>query len=102
LNNAFDALGKMNEVVTANTRTVSFFGARAMVFGKFFDAVLPHLTTLQRVQIARSFRQGIEDALSAMDDVPLPAEYHSALLELTNAILGALGQESTPRQQVHP
>jgi hypothetical protein len=102
LNNAFNALGKMKEVVTANTRTVSFLGARAMVFGKFFDAVLPHLTTLQRAQIARSFRQGIEDTLSAMDDVPLPAEYHSALLELTNAILGALGQESTPRQQVHP
>jgi hypothetical protein len=94
MNDATDSLGKMSAVVTANTKTVSFFGARAMVFGRFFDAVLPHLTTLQRIEITRSFRQGIEDTLSAMDDVALPADYHSALLELTNTILAALGQES--------
>jgi hypothetical protein len=29
--------------------------------------------------------------MSLMDDVPLPAEYHSAMLELTNAILATLG-----------
>jgi hypothetical protein len=98
LNDATDSLGKMREVVTANTKTVSFFGARAMVFGKFFDAVLPHLTRLQRIEITRSFRQGIEDTLSAMDDVALPADYHSALLELTNTILAALGQESVTRK----
>jgi hypothetical protein len=98
LNDATDSLGKMREVVAANTKTVSFFGARAMVFGKFFDAVLPHLTLLQRVEIIRSFRQGIEDTLSAMDDVALPAEYHSALLGLTNTILAALDQEPDTRE----
>jgi hypothetical protein len=36
------------------------------------------------VAISRSFREGIEDAMALMDDVALPAEYHSALLEFTN------------------
>jgi hypothetical protein len=93
-----DALGKMSEVVTANTKAVSFLGARAMVLGKFLEAALPQLTPLQRVEITRSFRQGIEDALSLMDDVALPAEYHSALLELTNSILAALSREPAGRQ----
>ena len=69
-----------------------------MVLGKFLEAVLPHLTTLQRVEITQSFRQGIEEALSLMDDVALPAEYHLALLELTNAILATLGQGPAGRQ----
>jgi hypothetical protein len=69
-----------------------------MVLGKFLEAALPHLTTLQRVEITRSFRHGIEDAMAQMDDVALPAEYHSALLELTNAILAELSQESARRQ----
>ena len=64
-----------------------------MVLGTFLDAALPQLTTLQRVEVARSFRQGIEDAMSHMDDVALPAEYHSALLERTNTILAALERE---------
>ncbi len=58
-----------------------------MILGKFFEVVLPNLTTPQRGEISRSFREGIEDAKSLMDDVALPYEYHSALLELTNAIL---------------
>lgn len=36
--------------------------------------------------------------MSLMDDVALPAEYHSTLLELTNAILTALAQESVARE----
>jgi hypothetical protein len=36
--------------------------------------------------------------MSPMDDVVLPAEYHSALLQLTNAILAALGQGSAIRE----
>jgi hypothetical protein len=97
LNDATDSLGKMSQVVAANTQAVSLFGARAMVFGKFFDAVLPHLTTLQRIEITMSFRQGIESTLSATDNVALPADYRSALLRLTNAILAALGQEPDTR-----
>jgi hypothetical protein len=88
----------MAGLVVANTKTTSILGARAMVLGKFFEAVLPHVTTLQRVEITRSFRRGIEDAMSLMDDVALPADYHSALLELTNTILAALDRESTMRE----
>lgn len=98
MDNANEVLGKMAGLVTANTRTVSMLGARAMVLGKFLDAALPQLTTLQRAEVTRSFRQGIEDVMLYMDDVPLPAEYHSALLELTNAILAALGEESAAGQ----
>ncbi|MFM0221881.1 hypothetical protein [Paraburkholderia dipogonis] len=98
MNNTDEVLGKMVGIVNANTKTVSMLGARSLVLGAFFDATLPHLTMSQRAAVNRSFRQGIEDALAQMDDMPLPAEYHSTLLELTNAILAALGQESGRRR----
>jgi hypothetical protein len=91
LNNTDGVLGKIAGIVFTNTNPVSMLGARSIVLGAFFNATL---TTSQRVAVTRSFRQGIEDAMSRMDDVPLPAEYHSTLLELTNPILAALDQES--------
>ncbi|RDJ98789.1 hypothetical protein [Paraburkholderia lacunae] len=98
MDNANEVLGKMAGLVTANTKTMSMLGARAMVLGAFFDAALPHLSTSQRAEVARSFRQGVEDAMAQMDDVALPAEYHSVLLGLTNTILAALGRETATRQ----
>ncbi|MDH6147152.1 MULTISPECIES: hypothetical protein [Paraburkholderia] len=95
MDDANDALEQIAKLVTANTKTMSALGARVMVLGKFLAAALPHLTTLQRAGIARSFRQGIEEAMSLMDDVPLSADYHSALLELTNGILATLGHGSS-------
>jgi hypothetical protein len=83
-----EALGKINGLTTINTKAMSMLGARAMVQGKFLDATLPQLTALQRIEVTRSFRQGIEEAL--MDDVPLPTEYHSTMLKLTNTIIAAL------------
>ncbi|MGQ7935379.1 MULTISPECIES: hypothetical protein [Paraburkholderia] len=94
MNEINEPLNHMRRLVTANTKTISILGARAMVLGKFFDAVLPQLKNSQHEDIARSFREGIEDTMSRMDDVPLPAEYHSALLQLTNSILAALDQKS--------
>ena len=94
MDNANEVLGTIAGLVTANTKTMSMLGARVMVLGKFLHAALPQLTTLQRAAVTRSFRQGIEDAMSCMDDVALPAEYHSALLELTNTILATLDRES--------
>jgi hypothetical protein len=91
LNNATDLLGRISGVLTANTRA-------AMVLGRFLEAVLPHLTLSQRAEVARSFRNGIEDAMAQTDDVALPAEYHSTLLEVTNAILAAVSQNPVPRQ----
>jgi hypothetical protein len=87
-------LSQMNSLVTINTKTMSLLGARSMVLGNFFDAVLPHLTTAQRVETSQSFRNSIEETMSQMDDVPLPVEYHSAMLQLTNAILATLREPS--------
>ncbi|CAB3810088.1 hypothetical protein LMG28614_07199 [Paraburkholderia ultramafica] len=94
MDNVNDALEQMNRVVTANTKTMSVLGARAMVLGKFLNAVLPQLAMVQRTETTESFRQGIEETLSLMDDVRVPADYHSALLELTNTILATLGHAS--------
>ena len=97
MSNANDVLDKVAGLMDANTKKVGVLGARAMVLCKFLEAVLPHLTTSQRAEVTWSFRHGIEEAMSVMDDLALPAEYHSALLELTNAILAALGRESVAR-----
>ena len=98
MSNGNEVLNRMSKLATASTKTISVLGARAIVSGKFFNAVLPHLTTLQCVEVTKSFRQGFEDTMSPMDDVALRAEYHSALLEITNAILAALSRESAVRQ----
>jgi hypothetical protein len=98
LDNSDEMLNKIAQLVSANTNAVSMVGARAMVLGKFLDAALPHLTPLQRAAVTQSFRQGIEDAMEHMDDVALPVEYHSTMLELTNTILAALGPESSARR----
>jgi hypothetical protein len=92
MNDSEEWLSRMSRLVTANTKTASILGARSMVLGKFLDAALPLLTNSQRGEISQSFRQVIEDSASITDDMPLPADYHSAMFELTNAILSALGQ----------
>jgi hypothetical protein len=81
LDNLDEALEGIDRLTSANTKKVSVLGARAVVLSKFLGAALPHLRTSQRAGIARSFRQGIEEAMSLTDDVRLPAEYHSALLD---------------------
>lgn len=83
----------MSKLVKANTKIVSVLGAREIVLGKFYDAALPHLTAFQRIRVAASFRRGIEEAMSLSDDVALTAEYHSTLLQLTNAVLDALAKD---------
>lgn len=98
LNNANDAPDELAGLIAANSPNMVALCARAMVLVTFLKAALPHLTTLQRADVTLSFRQGIEEAMSLMDDLALPADYHSALLELTNAILASLAQEPTGRQ----
>lgn len=95
MDHANDAIDQMSKFVTTNTKTVTLLGAQSMVLGKFFDAVLPQLTTTQRVETAEAFRQAIKEARLLMDELTLPVEYHTALLDLTNAILGTLDQESS-------
>lgn len=72
MNNTNEVLGKMAGLVTTYIKAISMLGARAMVMGKFLEAALPQLTTSQRTEVARSFRQGTEKVLSSMDDVSCP------------------------------
>lgn len=71
LSNTDEALAKMTALARAYTKTVGMLGARTMALGKFFDAVLPHLTAPQRIRARVSFRHGTEDAMAQTDDVPL-------------------------------
>ncbi|KAK42497.1 MULTISPECIES: hypothetical protein [Burkholderiaceae] len=90
MNEAEKVLSEMAMVVFSNTQSLSRLGARSVVLEKFVEAVLPQLTWLQRSEVTHKFREGVEDVLSFMDDVTLPGEYHSALLQLVNELLGKL------------
>ncbi|WP_144140771.1 hypothetical protein [Paraburkholderia sp. BCC1884] len=90
MNNSTDLLTGVSEILTESTKAMSVFSARAMVLGSFFDAAIPYLAPLQRIEVTQSFRRRIEDVMSMMDDVSLPAEYHSTLLDLTNSVLATL------------
>jgi hypothetical protein len=70
-------LGEMTRLVTSNATAINRLGTQAMVVGKFLDSALSRRTGSLRVEVTRSFRLGIENALSMIDDLPLPAEYHS-------------------------
>ena len=69
---------------------ISRFGARLAVLCKFVDAVLPRLTAEQCAQIVPSFREGVEDALSRIDDIAVSGEYQTTFIEQTNVLLTAL------------
>ncbi|MFL9868512.1 hypothetical protein PQR37_37265 [Paraburkholderia nemoris] len=93
--NSPDAILKsLKTLVTSNGNAVSRFGAQVVVMSKFIDATFPQLTAAQCAEITKLFRHGIEDTMSLMDDMPLPAEYHSTLLEQTNNLLNALHRKS--------
>lgn len=74
----------------SNVDGVARLGARVVVMSKLLDAALPHLTPLQRVAVEQAFRDGIEEAMAYVDDIAMPEQYHSTLLELTNQFLVAL------------
>ena len=73
---------------------LSRVGARMVVLCKFVDAVLPELSKSQCKQIARSFREGIEDLLSRTDDIAVPRAYHTTLLEQINVLLTAIERKA--------
>lgn len=98
LNNPDALLQSLTDLLMSNGKAVSRFGAQVVVMRKFIDATFPLLTATQREEIAKAFRHGIEDTMSLMDDLPLPAEYHSTLLEQTNTLLNMLQTTSTTRQ----
>jgi hypothetical protein len=90
MSNADKALHLANELVTRNTHTISVVAARSIALTKFIEAVLPYLTASQSVMVSHSFRQGIDEVLSLMDDVPVQPAHLAALLEMTSSIQEAL------------
>jgi hypothetical protein len=90
MNTADEVLHLAREMVARNTHTLSVIGARSIVLTKFLDAVLPYLTTSQSVIVSHSFRQGIDEVLALLDDVPVPPEHLATLLEMTSSIQNAL------------
>jgi hypothetical protein len=81
----------------SNVDGVARIGARVVVMSKLLDAALPRLTPLQRVDVEQAFRDGIEEAMAYVDDMAMPQQYHSTLLELTNQYL-YLAASSADRQ----
>jgi len=65
-------------------------GARVVVMTTLIDAMFPHLSVSQRLEVSRSFRLGVENVMSLTDDRIMPEEFHAALLEQTNVFLAAL------------
>ncbi|RKR31364.1 MULTISPECIES: hypothetical protein [Paraburkholderia] len=70
MSDASDALDLTRRLVNENTHAVSVIGARAIVFIKFLNAMLPYLTAALSAEVSQSLRRGIEDVLAMMDDVP--------------------------------
>jgi len=77
-------------VMSSSSEAVSRLGGRLTVLYQFVGAALPQLSAIQRIEISRCFRTGIEDVLSHTEDIVLPAEYHEALVEQTHILLSAL------------
>ncbi len=83
-------LQTLARLASSNSEAVSNFGARLVVFSRFFSSVLPLLTPDQCRDTLDAFRISIEEAMAATDDVPMPAEYHDTLLDYTNRVLAVL------------
>ncbi|WP_426400812.1 hypothetical protein ACN9M1_27105 (plasmid) [Ralstonia sp. R-29] len=77
-------------MIASNAEAISRFGGRLAVLYKFTTAVMSQLDPVQRMEIAKRLRAGVDDVLSLTDDIALPNEYHNALLEQTNILLNAL------------
>ncbi|MFL9869643.1 hypothetical protein PQR67_36195 [Paraburkholderia fungorum] len=90
MNNAEELLQIAKKLATQNTEAISVIGARAIVLTKFLDAVLPYLTPSQSAMISHSFRLGIDEVLSLMDELPVPSEYRATLEGMTESILKTL------------
>ncbi len=74
----------------ANGAMLSEYGGRAVALLRFVEAVTPVLNAQQRLEVERRFRLEIEKVLSLTDDVLMPSEYHTALLNQTNSLLKLL------------
>ncbi|KAE8758438.1 hypothetical protein FSO04_18795 [Paraburkholderia madseniana] len=77
-NGDVDLLTPWKSLATTNSSAAASFGARVVVLSQFVGAALPELSTGQRREITRRFRQGVEDGMAYADDRVMPAEYHTS------------------------
>jgi hypothetical protein len=85
----------MSKLTTHSTEISTTLGARALVLGAFAEAAIPALTNAQCNSVSEIFKRAIEDIMAMMDDVSLPGQFHSTLLDLTNSLLATLRQQQT-------
>jgi len=85
-----NSLDVVNEHSEKTMALAACLGARVVVMTTLIDAMFPHLSVSQRLEVSRSFRLGVENVMSLTDDRIMPEEFHAALLEQTNVFLAAL------------
>jgi hypothetical protein len=83
-------LHSMTALVSAHGKAISRFGASVVVMTKFVEAVLPQLSTAQIERTIQSFRAQVGEAMAVADDVLLPGEYRTTLIEQANVLLARL------------
>ncbi|CAG9266903.1 hypothetical protein [Paraburkholderia unamae] len=86
-------LHSMTALVSAHGKAISRFGASVVVMTKFVEAVLPQLSTPQIERTIQAFRAQLGEAMAVADDVRLPGEYRTTLIEQANVLLARLGGE---------
>jgi hypothetical protein len=83
-------LHSMTALVSAHGKAISRFGASVVVMTKFVEAVLPQLSTAQIERTIQAFRAQVGEAMAVADDVLLPGEYRTTLIEQANVLLARL------------
>lgn len=77
-------------LVSDTTTNISQAAATALVMQEFVDLTLPKLTQAQCAEIHVQLRQVLEDRMSLMDHMTLPANYHSVFLDKASDVLRRL------------
>ena len=89
-------LHSMTALVSAHGKAISRFGASVVVMTKFVEAVLPQLSAAQIESTILAFRALLGEAMTVADDVLLPGDYRTTLIEQANMLLARLGSDAVP------
>jgi hypothetical protein len=80
------------EVSSMNSKSIVQHGARILVAGELILVMLKHLPPVVRNDIARTFRERIENVLGIGDGRALPSDFQGELIAEVNRYLNALQQ----------
>jgi hypothetical protein len=94
VNNEDKLLKTFRCAMSTSVLSVSRLGAKNVVLVRLIDAVIPLLSTAQCRDAMAVFRETIEDVMALMDDQVLPPDYHSTILNETNACIEILEKQS--------